>query len=352
MKHLKQRGLSLIELLVALSIGSFLIIGAVTVQSQTRKTFTVNENQARLQEVARYALSVIEPDIQLAGLYGFSNNPWGIKFKDSNGEDVVAKNMQTSKGAIAGVGATFDACGTNQVMNVGWPLQAEDGAWKLGCAPDGSGQIPGTDTLTVRHSGTEEVDPVDGRLQLFTNRLSTDDQRLFMNGVPPLPVEEGLTEVRDYFMRNYYVAQDAEGRPNLPALRVKQISFDNESGAAAWDDQEVVRGVEDIQIELGVDPGDPNLRGAIEKTDEGVAIDVNGNVARYVTPGDAILASGQVVAVRIWIRVRAEEAEQGFADQRVYNYGSVKDFQPSDGFRRVVMSRTIFLRNTRIYPQS
>jgi hypothetical protein len=52
------------------------------------------------------------------------------------------------------------------------------------------------------------------------------------------------------------------------------------------------------------------------------------------------------------VRVRAEEAEQGFLDQRVYNYASVKDFQPSDGFRRTLMSRTIFLRNTRIVPQS
>ena len=50
MKSLKhQRGLSLIELLVTLAIGTFLIIGAITVQSQTRKTFSVNEQQARLQ---------------------------------------------------------------------------------------------------------------------------------------------------------------------------------------------------------------------------------------------------------------------------------------------------------------
>ena len=67
MKALKQRGLSLVELLVALAIGGFLIIGAVTVQSQTRKTFSVTEQQARLQETARYALSVIEPEVQQAG---------------------------------------------------------------------------------------------------------------------------------------------------------------------------------------------------------------------------------------------------------------------------------------------
>ena len=57
MRH-KQHGLSLIELLVAMAIGGFLIIGAVTLQSQTRKTFSINENSARLQETARYVVGI------------------------------------------------------------------------------------------------------------------------------------------------------------------------------------------------------------------------------------------------------------------------------------------------------
>jgi type IV pilus assembly protein PilW len=354
MRHPKQRGLSLIELLVALSIGAFLIIGAVTVQSQTRKTFTVNENQARLQETARYALSVLEPDIQLASLYGYSNNPWGIKMIDKDGNTIPAKLMQSGQAALNGVSAIYDACGTNAVTNVVWPIEAEDGEWTKGCAPKGNGQIPGTDTLTVRHSGTAKVPGVDGRMQVYSNRLALDDSRIIFNGEAPTPhaLEDDISEIRDYFMRQYYVAQDSEGRPNLPALRLKQISFDEEDETPEWDDQEVVRGVEDVQIELGVDPGDPDLNGVIRKTPEGVAQDTNGNVGRWVTPGDEILKSAQVVAVRIWIRVRAEEAEQGFLDQRVYNYASVKDFVPGDAFRRAVVSRTIFLRNTRIYPQS
>ena len=60
-----QKGMSLIELLVAMAIGSFLIIGAVTLQSNTRRSFTVNEQAARLQETARYVMSVLEPEIQL-----------------------------------------------------------------------------------------------------------------------------------------------------------------------------------------------------------------------------------------------------------------------------------------------
>lgn len=351
MKHAKQLGLTMIELLVALAIGSFLIIGAVTVQSQTRNTFTVNENQARLQETARYALSVLESDVQLASLYGYSNIADGIWLNDNDGNSYAAADMSTDKSSI-GLTGKWDDCGANQVFSVVYPIQAEDGEWKKGCTTNGNGQIPGTDTLTVRHSGTEKVDPVAGRLQLFTDRLRPENGRLVMNGKAPQgqPLIDNIKEFRDYFMRMYYISQDSEGRPNLPAMRVKQITSDD-AGADAWDDQEVVRGVEDIQIELGVDPGDPNSDGVIEKSG-GKAINVNGNVARYVPPGDAILTSGQVVAVRIWVRVRAEDAEKGFSDRRNYNYASVKNFSPADGFRRVLMSRTIFLRNTRIVPQS
>jgi type IV pilus assembly protein PilW len=352
MKNRNQQGLSLVELLVAMAIGGFLIIGAVTVQSQTRKTFSVNEAQARLQETARFAMSVIEPETQLAGLMGYSNDLAGVKFDKGDGTDpVVAKLLSVKKTAAAGVPTVFNECGANFAMDVNLPIQAEDGAWNIACGAGGTGYLPGTDTLTIRRAGTEKVDPEAGRLQVYARRLKTDDSLLFANGVAPHAIKEDEAEVRNFYMKTYYVSPDAESRPNLPSLRVKQIIA--KDGAAAWDDQEVVRGVEDVQIELGVDPGiDTNGDGIIDIDENGLATSVNGDVARYVKPGDPVIASGQVVTVRLWIRVRAEDAEPGFVDRRVYNYASVKNFQPNDGFRRVLMSRTIFVRNTRIFPTS
>ena len=70
----------MVELLVALAIGSVLIIGAVYVYSQSRRTHTLSDAVARLQENGRFVFSVIEPDIQLAGYYGFSNVPDNIKY--------------------------------------------------------------------------------------------------------------------------------------------------------------------------------------------------------------------------------------------------------------------------------
>ena len=64
-------GMTLIELMVALAIGAFLMIGAITVFMQGRTTFRT-ESLARLQENGRFALDVLEPDIRMAHYWGLT----------------------------------------------------------------------------------------------------------------------------------------------------------------------------------------------------------------------------------------------------------------------------------------
>src|SRR2546430_5290133 len=66
-------GLTLVELLVAMTIGLVLIIGATQVYVDSSKAYGINEATARLQENARYALSVLEPDIRMSGYWGLTN---------------------------------------------------------------------------------------------------------------------------------------------------------------------------------------------------------------------------------------------------------------------------------------
>ena len=64
------RGLSLVELMVAMAIGIFLLAGAVTVFGKTRDLYRTNDAAARLQETARYAMSTIEADLRMANYWG------------------------------------------------------------------------------------------------------------------------------------------------------------------------------------------------------------------------------------------------------------------------------------------
>src|SRR4051812_25291869 len=65
-----QLGVSLIELMVAMVIGAILIFGATQVYVDSRQTYEVNETAARLQETARYAMGVIEPDVRMSNYWG------------------------------------------------------------------------------------------------------------------------------------------------------------------------------------------------------------------------------------------------------------------------------------------
>src|SRR5437899_12878115 len=71
-------GLTLVELLVAMTIGLVLIAGATQVYVDSHAAYAVNETTARLQENARYAISVLEPDIRMSGYWGLTNVSDGI----------------------------------------------------------------------------------------------------------------------------------------------------------------------------------------------------------------------------------------------------------------------------------
>ncbi len=115
-----------------------------------------------------------------------------------------------------------------------------------------------------------------------------------------------------------------------PSLRRKQLAF--AGGAPVIQDREVVPGVEDLQVEFGVD----------QNNDQ--------NADYYVTPGTAIPAGRAIVAVRVWLLVRAEDPDFKMTDVRTYSYSDRSGgaaYTPGDNFQRVLVTKTIALRNTR-----
>ena len=150
---LGHRGVSLIELLVAVTIGGILIFGATQVYVDSRNSYEVNEATARLQETARYALSVIEPDIRMA-------NYWGL-LKDAR--LITEQASQT----VASVGAPT-SCGANFARDLVVNLEGTNNTYGLTCpeytGPDASGgAIESADTITVRRAAIAESASEDGR---------------------------------------------------------------------------------------------------------------------------------------------------------------------------------------------
>jgi hypothetical protein len=211
------------------------------------------------------------------------------------------------------------------------------------CAAEGGGAQAGADTLVLRRLSVDTVAPDSTRLQAFVSRLSPVNNLIFFDDTPPRPLVAGDDEVRNLVLQAYYISQDSDGFDGLPALRRKSLV-----AGPDFIDEEIMRGVEDMQVQFGIDIGDDrNGDGAPDDMGaDGLADWVDGNATRYVDPEDPILSSAQVVSVRIWFRIRAEQPEVGYRNNNQYVYGST-DFTADDNFRRVVVSRTIQLRNAR-----
>ena len=362
------RGLSLVELMVALTIGSLLIVGAITVYSNSRTTFAVNEQVARLQDQGRYVMSVLEPDIELAGYYGFTNSPDTLRYVDGAAPGVVlATAPQLRQRPIAdpavdpvpapGLAASAQACGVNFAVDVLSPVQGSNGAFELGpdatadCGPFGAGALDGADTLAVRRASAAPAAAAEaGRLQIFASRLrSRTAQLMFDDGVAPAAVDADNV-IHDLLVRAFYVSQDSVDRPGTPALRVKSLT--RVGGNPAFLDTEVMPGVEDFQVQFGIDTGDYDNDGNIDANadlnNDGIP-ESDGRATRYVNADFPDLDRVQVVSVRVWVRLRAEQPDFGYVDDRVYRYADV-EYTPVGAerqFRRLLLTRTIALRNAR-----
>ena len=331
-RHRGQAGLSLVELMVAMAIGTFLLAGAITVFGKTRDLHRTNDAAARLQETARYAMSTIEADLRMA-------NYWGLMSRADLIENGPALDLANPPAVdptyslpaeLTSYAATINECGDMWAVKLPAYIEATD-SYTLGCAAAG-GAVAGSDTLTVRRSSTQVISAAAlagtaGRIKLQTSRVQGT---LFSSATLPAGYLPPLSETRALVVNGYYVSQDSDERAGTPSLRRKQL--DVAGGAPDIRDLQIVPGVEDLQIELGAD------------------IDNDQNADYYVQPGTAIPAGDQIVATRVWLLVRSEQPEVGFTDGRTYDYASrtgADVLTPGDNFRRLLVSKTIALRNTR-----
>jgi type IV pilus assembly protein PilW len=328
----RQAGLTLVEIMVALAIGSFLIIGAVQIYNQSRQAFVVNESIARVQETAQFAMDTIEADLRMASNWGRNSRGLAVEGRSLVGDD-------NPNGLTVPVGST-GSCGTNWAFDLARPIDGNDNGYNLPCATLGGVQ-GNSDLITIRRATVQPVAPEAGRLQLQSTRIQGE---LFETlAVPPAflpitinPITGAPSSATHTLMVNsYYVSPTSTLIPGVPTLRRKTLTV---QGGAPWiDDQEVAPGVENIQMQLGID------------------IDEDNTVDRYVNPGDEIynpaaagyVPGARVITARIWLVVRGITTEFGLQDNRNYQPGNANMGQQNDGFRRLQVSKTILLRNAR-----
>jgi type IV pilus assembly protein PilW len=61
-----QRGLSLVELMIAITLSIFIVAAMISLFINSKENYRLNENMSRLQENARFAVSFLSRDIRMA----------------------------------------------------------------------------------------------------------------------------------------------------------------------------------------------------------------------------------------------------------------------------------------------
>jgi type IV pilus assembly protein PilW len=332
-----EKGVGLIELMVAMVIGLFLIFGAVRIFQQSQTAFKTSESVARLQEVGRLALAVVEADLRMAGYWGLNNRAEYIINRAGPGAGLPSNFTSTQ-------GTSINSCGganSNWAINLDQYVVASNGTYPYttNCTvpTDAGAYQAGTDVLTVRRAASSAPATLDAdRIYIQTSRIqgtmfvpSSGCTAPTNPACVPAAYSPPASQSRELIVHAYYVATQSTMRTDVPSLRRK--SFTNVNAPAnSIVDEEVVPGVEDLQIMFGVDT------------------DGDSNIDDYVTPLSSIPAGTTVVSAQVWMRIRAEDPEQGFKDTKIYTYPGAPTTAPNDKYRRIVISKTIQLRNQRI----
>jgi len=152
-----QKGLSLVELMISLVIGSVIMVGIVQLFSANSDTYSVMIGQSRMQESARFALDFISRDIRKAGYRGcYSSNdqlyftifdeadmPYefnlsnGIQGYDASGVGLWSPNLDE-------LPKTIGATNTNVFV--------------AGTGIDTDTILSGTDVLTLRNMRQQDIE--------------------------------------------------------------------------------------------------------------------------------------------------------------------------------------------------
>ena len=340
MKHARrirpwQDGFSLVELMIAMTISLFLLIGIASVTITHSISSRELEKTSRQIETGRYAMQVIGNDLTLAGFYGtFSPKGATVSTPDPCATAVGSLGFDNTTSPIkvpASVygyapGAVPPTCLANFKPNTGIVVVRRVSSTATAVAGAVAGQA------YLQASGCNS-DPK--TFVLDTNSASFTLHRKDCTAIAPL---------RSYMVRAYYISScNVCSGPNAditPTLKVAEFV------GGAINITPLAEGVQDLEADYGVD------------------LDANGSADCYVadpgadnTPTCAgwnaapgwsgpLQNWGNIVTVRLHVLARNVDLTGDWTDTRTYDMGSAGTAGPfNDRYKRHTYSAVLRIAN-------
>ena len=340
-RHL-HRGFSLVELMVGMLLGVFLMAGAASIYLASKRSFVEVEQVAALSENVHFAEWVLSDSLRHAGFFG--EVPSGAIVRDANHGDVV--------GDCAGAASAHDldnyVFATTASGNVG---DDADGL-ALGCIDDA---MPGTDVLVVKHvvpralsdgprDGADPNDPANGNGVIDTpHTLRSDKTYIMTNNIrgilfdgvdtaPGIGIGEDVPRgvAWEYQYEVYYVRRMPNSLP--PRLSRKVLSWNGTAMELITED--LVEGVERLRLMFGFASG------------------ADGELDTYANAGTVGTNWPRVVSVEAYVLLRSASDDGAYRDTKTYSLGDVdhgpSEYSGSENYRRLVSHASISLRNIKM----
>lgn len=329
----RQHGLSLIELMVAITIGMFLLVGLVAAFATQNRAYLELNRSAQQVENGRFAIQILADDLALAGHYGRFYS--SVTAPGSLPDPCEINSMSALRGATA-----LPVQGYNAPASAALPS----------CIGS-TDHVAGTDILVIRRTDSQ----VTASGSLVANEVylqGTPDLTLGTNPVVALGTASNFTlklkdnvttaPIRKLHVHIYYVApcsvpagggttctgaSDDGGAP-IPTLKRLELKVDTD-GTRRMVVTPLVEGIENFQVDYGLDADTDGVPDSATFT-----VDPS-TVANWVN----------VVAVRVNVLARNLEATSGYTDDKTYDMGIAGAVTPGGAFKRHVYNSIMRIEN-------
>ncbi len=317
----KQVGTSLVELLIGLVLGLFLIGGAVQIFIVTKNSYRFNDALSRVQENGRFSLEMMSRDLRMTGFLGCAS------FSSANINDAIINPAGADYGVLLHDFSTL-LSGTNNTENGGTSdrlilKSAVDETYLLSSAATSTT----ADFAIDKGNGITQSDIVAvgdcERIDIFQVTNSDADTsgviKRAIGTTAPGNLTNGVSKVygtdaqiAPVSVIQYFIMIGSVGEPSL-FRRVGSL------------DEELLSGVEDMQILYGEDT------------------DSDGTPNRFVEASVVTLNMDDVLSVRVSLLMRSSE-DNVTEDPQVYTFNGAT-VTAGDNRIRQVFTTTISLRN-------
>ena len=307
----QQQGFSLVEMMLAMLIGIIIMGGILSVYTNTRDQQRISEDQVNMVTDARFALETIAYDLRHAGVFGGTNIP-----------SLVSCRMGDASCPTALPLATGD-CHNEWFINIEQPIFGGEGVIPAGYSCILNHQA-NTDVLVVRYADSNTVDTASLVADATYVRSNYIGGQLFKGTAQPvIPDDVGtLTANHQLYSRAYYISNFSNvPGDGLPSLR--RVDLIN---GPQVQDQLLLPGATNLQVQYGED------------------LDGDGSIDQFVN-ADAVTDFTRVYAVRLWVLIKTEQRMEDLNTGRTYIIAGNSVTTPDDGYRRLLISSVIKMRN-------